>query len=161
MPQVKINGHAIENVMTFEYLGCKLAGDGDDTNHIKHRTDIGQVRFSSLFNIWQDSRLTIKIKLDLHKSSVCTTQTHGSEAWTLIPISLKRINGFNSRCLHHITGRTYREEAVNPTFNLVAAIRRHRKQWLGHILRLQEDSLLRTAVCSLASSGPLTPLDLS
>ena len=47
-----------------------------------------------------------------------------------------------------ITGKTPREEAVATTcsFNLVRAIRARRLQWLGHILRLDEDRLLQRAV---------------
>ena len=47
-----------------------------------------------------------------------------------------------------ITGNTPRQEAVSTTcnFNLVRAIRARRLQWLGHILRLDEDRILQRAV---------------
>jgi len=157
MPSVSINGHEIENVLSFEYLGCDMSGDGNEASDIKHRLDVGQARFSSLFNIWRDHRLKSNTKINLHKASVCSTLEHDCEAWTLSPAALKRINGFNSRCLHNITFRPYREEAVDPSFDLVSAIKLRRLRWLGHILRMPDDRLLRKVVCSLASSGPPYP----
>ena len=157
MPRVSINGHEIENVLSFDYLGCRLSGDGDDSADIRHRMAIAQERFSSLHNIWRDHRLTRKTKLDLYKSSVCSTFTHGSDTWALKPAALRSVNGFNSRSLHRITGRTYRMEAVEPSFDLVRAVRQRRKRWLGHILRMPEHRLLRRTVCSLAVNAPPYP----
>ena len=40
----------------------------------------------------------------------------------------------------------YRDETVDPTFDLVARLRSRRLRWAGHILRLEESSLLRRVV---------------
>ena len=53
MPSVSINGHDIENVLSFEYLGCDMTGDGNEDSDIKQRLDVVQTRFLSLFNIWR------------------------------------------------------------------------------------------------------------
>ena len=49
---------------------------------------------------------------------------------------IRKVNGFNSRCLRNITGRSYRDEAVTPTYDLVRSVRQRRMRWLGHILRM-------------------------
>ena len=97
------------------------------------------------------------MKLDMYSASVSSTFTHGSKTWTLKPAALKRVNGFNSRSLHRITGRSYRDEAVDPSYNLMQAVRQRRRRWLGHILRMPEQRLLRQAVCSLATDAPPYP----
>ena len=66
---------------------------------------------------------------------------------------MRSVNGFNSRCLHRITGRTYRDEAIAPTADLLRAIRQRRMRWLGHILRMPENRLVRRAVVGLATNG--------
>ena len=38
---------------------------------------------------------------------MCSTLTHASEAWTLTEPVMRGVNGFNSRCLHVITGQDY------------------------------------------------------
>ena len=115
---------------------------------------VAQSRFSELSNIWKDARLPQPMKIRLYRLSVCSTFTHGCEAWTLTPPILRNLNGFNSRCLHRITGRSYREEALSPTFDLTAAVRSRRMRWLGHILRMPEDRLLHQTVRELAADGP-------
>ena len=57
--------------------------------------------------------------------------------------TIRALNGWNSRCLHIITDRGYREEAVDPSFNLVANVRAKRLRWLGHVLREGESHLVR------------------
>ena len=81
--------------------------------------------------------------------------THGSEAWTLTPRALAMMNGFNSRKLHSITGRSYREEATTPSYDLLTAVRTRSHQWLGHILRMPAGRLVRRAVLALGQrAGP-------
>ena len=55
----------------------------------------------------------------------------------------QKLRGWNARCLVLITGRDYREETVDPSFDLVARLRSRRLRWAGHILRQEETSLLR------------------
>ena len=63
--------------------------------------------------------------------------------------------GFNSRQLHRITGRSYREEATKPSYDLLTAVRKRRQQWLGHILRMPSDRLVHRAVLALGQqTGP-------
>ena len=75
---------------------------------------------------------------------------------TLTPRALAMLNGFNSRKLHRITGRSYREEATTPSYDdLPTAVRTRRHQWLGHILRMPDDRLVRRVVLALGQrAGP-------
>ena len=156
-PRVSVNGHELDNVLHFDYLGCRLSGDGDDRADISHRMNIAQARFTGLQNIWKDNRLQTSLKVDLYRQSVCSSFTHGSEIWTLKPAALRSMNGCNSRCVHQITGRSYREEATEPTFDLVRAVRQRRMRWLGHILRMPEYRLVRRTVSGLAVGGQPYP----
>ena len=45
-----------------------------------------------------------------------------------------------------MTGRSYREEAVEPSVDLVALVRARRLRWLGHVLRAEESYLLNKVV---------------
>ena len=94
-----------------------------------------------------------QLKLRLYAACVCSTLTHGSEAWTLTPSAMKALNGFTSRQLHRITGRPYRDEATHPAYDLLAAIRLRRHRWLGHILRMPPERLLHRAVRALGQRG--------
>ena len=122
---------------------------------MRHRMTIAGERSHSLDYLWPDNRLPQSFKLRLYAASVCSTQTHGSEAWMLTPRALATLNGFNSRQLHSITGRSYREEATKPSYDLLTAARPRRHQWLGHILRMPADRLVHRAVLALGQqTGP-------
>ena len=52
------------------------------------------------------------------------------------------MNGVNAMMLSHITGRTQHEEASksSTTLDLVRCIRARRQQWVGHILRIEDEN---------------------
>ena len=58
------------------------------------------------------------------------------------------INGANARCLSRFTGKDAHTEASprTRTYDLVAAIKRRRFIYLGHILRMEGDRLVKHAV---------------
>ena len=52
------------------------------------------------------------------------------------------LNNFNSKGMAGITGRSISEEAKDPTYDLLTDIKKARAKWLGHILRLDRNSIL-------------------
>ena len=155
LPPVIIEGESLESVYQFDYLGCRFTSDGYDAADMRHRMAIAGERSRSLNYLWSDNRLPLSLKLRLYAASVCSTLTHGSEAWILTPRALATLNGFNSRQLHRITGRSYREEATKPSYDLLMAVRTRMHHWLGHILRMPTDRLVRRAVLALGQrAGP-------
>ena len=118
---------------------------------------IAQTPFGSLSNIWADHRLSRELKLRTYQLAVCSTLTHSSKAWTLTAAVMRSITGFNSRCLHVITGQDYRHTATAPVFDLVRAIRQRRLQYLGHILRMPESRVVRRTLMALTVTGTQYP----
>ena len=150
---VVMEGESLETVYQFDYLGCRFTSDGDDAVDMRHRMAIAGERSRSLDYLWRDNRLPRSLKLRLYAASVCSTLTHGSEAWMLTPRALATLNGFNSRQLHRITGSSYREEATKPSYDLLTAVQTH--HWLGHILWMPADCLVRCAVLAMGQrDGP-------
>ena len=138
-----MEGESLETVCQFHYLGSRFTSDGDDAADMRHRMTIAGERSRGLDHLWRDGRLPRSLKLRLYAASVYSTSTHDSEACTLTPRALAMLNGFNSRQLHRITGRSYRGEATKPSYDLLAAVRTRRHHWLGHLLRMPADRLVR------------------
>ena len=67
------------------------------------------------------------------------------------------LNGFNSRCLHVITGEEYRVTAVSPAYNLLLYVRQRRLRYLGHLLRIPHDSVVRRTLIAMAGGGNRYP----
>ena len=67
------------------------------------------------------------------------------------------VNGANARCLSWFTGKDAHAEASTSTrsrtYDLVTAIRKRRFIWLGHILRMEGDRLVKHAVKRQHSLG--------
>ena len=55
--KVEIDNNVLDNVYSFEYLGSRLQGDGDDEADVRYRMDIAQAAFTSLSHLWTDHRL--------------------------------------------------------------------------------------------------------
>ena len=105
-----------------------------------------------------DHRLSRTTKLRLYRVCVCSSLTHCCEAWTLNRTVIRSINGFNSRCLHVMTGEHYRETASAPAYDLVLAVRRRRVRYLGHVLRTPADRMVRCALMALVIDASHYPM---
>ena len=102
-------------------------------------------------------RLPLSMKLRLYIACVCSSFTHACEAWTLTDTVLRKINGFNSRCLHVITGESYRDTATSPIVDLLLQIRRRRMRYLGHLLRMPPERLVRKTLLAYIDGGRHVP----
>ena len=154
---VEIDNNVLGNVYSFEYLGSRLQGDGDDDADVRYRMDIAQAAFASLSHLWTDHRLSRNLKLRLYNLCVCSTLTHSCEKGNLTKTVSRIFNGFNSRCLHIITGEEYRVTAVSPANNLLLSVRQRRLRYLGHLLRLPHDSVVRRTLIAMADGGNRYP----
>ena len=145
---VQCEGQNLINVFTFKYLGSIFAANGSHTHDVKRRCAMASSRFGALRHIFNSPAIPLKLKMKVYHTAVCSLLTYGSEAWNLTGNIQAMINGCNSRCLSHITGKSAHSEASvrTRTYDLVGAIRQRRYRWLGHILRMPNNRLVKEAV---------------
>jgi exonuclease III/uncharacterized C2H2 Zn-finger protein len=141
--KVMLGPEELENVFEFKYLGHLFQADGSCWQAVLDRLKIAKAIFSKLFTVWDSKEMHTELKLRLYLAGIVSIVTYGVEAWDMSDKVMTRLRGWNSRCLHVITGRSYRDEAVSPTFDLVASILSRRQKWLGHVLRADEAFLAR------------------
>ena len=157
LDKVRIGDDILANVLTFDYLGSRRKCDGDDLVDVRHRMDIAQAAFGSLSHLWTGHRLSRETKLRLYKLCACSSPTHCCTALVLTRTVIRMINGFNSRCIHTITGEDYRDTATTPVYDLVLAVRKRRVRYLGHVLRLPSDRIVRRSLIALVNGGTYYP----
>jgi hypothetical protein len=133
----------IKNGFTFSYLGFGFQADADLEFALLQRMAIARKRFGQLHEVWRSKKLPTTAKVRIYACAVVSVLTYGSEIWRFDEKSMRQLRGWNARCLVIITGRDYRAETVEPTFDLLGRLRSRRLRWAGHILRLEEASLLR------------------
>ena len=133
---------ALENVFGFEYLGSEVQADGDCEHAVEVRMAQAGYRFGRLTEVWA-SDLPLAAKLNLYSAGVVSVLTHAHESWTLSVKLRSKLKGWNTRCLHKITGRSIPDESRSPTWDLVGKLRARRLKWAGEILRLHESRMHR------------------
>jgi len=96
-----------------------------------------------MHNIWRNEHADWKTKKRLYVTYIQSTVLHGCEAWVMDEKTEKALNSFNSKCLAVLTGRSIREEATDPSHNMVAAAFERRRRWVGHVLRMDDGRLAK------------------
>ena len=144
---VQCEGAALKNTYAFKYLGSIFTADGSEERDVKRRIAIAMQRMGALRNVF-DSKVPLQLKLKIYKTAVCSLLTYGCEAWCLSEKTLSMINGANARCLSRFTGQDAHAEASTRTrtYDLVGAIRKRRFVYLGHILRMEGERLVKHSV---------------
>ena len=153
LDRVYVGNKALDNVLHFEYLGSQLQGDGEDEADVRHRMDVAQVAFGSLSHLWSDHRLSRATKMRLFRIAVCSTVMHSYEAWTLTRTVMRMINVFNRPS----PVRTTAPPATVPAKNLVLVVRKRRLSYLGHMLCLPAESIVRRSLMALVKRGTHYP----
>ena len=145
--KVKCEHTELKNVFRFKYLGSIFAADGSTVHDVKRRIALAMSRMGELRHIF-NSEISLDLKMKIYQTAVCSLLTYGCEAWTLDAKTTALINGANARCLSRFTGKDAHVEASVRTrsFDLVAAIKRRRFKWLGHLLRLQGNRIVKWAL---------------
>ena len=134
------------NAFLFKYLGSMFAADGDQEYDIKRRIALATARMGQLRHVF-GSDIKFSTKMMVYKTAVCSLLTYGSEAWDLDEQAQAQINGINARLMSRFTGKDAHQEASpkTRTYDLVRAIKQRRMKWLGHLLRLPEERLVKLA----------------
>ena len=140
LPKVKWEDKEASNTWQFKYLGSLFEAGGGDIADVRRRIAMATQRFGKLRNLWKDGNLHMNLRMRLYKACVCSILTYGSEAWKITKTVAAALNGANSNMVSTISGRTAHEEAsTGKTFDVVKWIRSRRLQWIGYILRLDNE----------------------
>ena len=145
-PVVMCENKTLKNVFRFKYLGAIFAADGSQHYDVRRRVGLAISRMGQLRQVYNAS-IKFTIKMKVYKAAICSLFTYGCEAWDLTRAAMAKLNGANACCLSRFTGKSAHQEAsrLTRTYDLVASVRKRRMVWLGHILRMPGDRLLKLA----------------
>ena len=150
---VIINNQHIEEVDEFTYLGSKVSTDGDSGKDVQARLAKANQAFGSLNAVWKSKQLRVKTKIRIFKSNVLSVLLYGSECWKMTKETCKKLDTFQTKCLRRIRRILWPEKIKNEDLHkscnmepISACVKRRRLRWLGHVLRLPNNSLARMAL---------------
>ena len=145
---VTVNGEPLEFVQDFNYLGSLFSKDNGGQKYIKARLGKARCAFAKLQNIWKSNLYTTKTKIRLYNSNVKSIQLYGSECWRVVKGDMAKIDAFHNRCLRKICRIFWPNKISNVDLykktdcnSAVLEIKRRRLRWLGHVLRMPQDSI--------------------
>ena len=90
----EIDGHTVETVSDFIFLGSKITTDGDCSHEIKRRLLLGRKVMPSLDSIFKSRDMTLPTKVHLVKAIVFPVVMYGCENWTVKKAERQRIDAF-------------------------------------------------------------------
>ena len=145
--KVHCGNDVLKNVFRFKYLGAVFSANGDQAYDIKRRIALAMTRMGQLRHIF-NSNIGFGLKMRIYKTAICSLFTYGSEAWAMNTQAKAMLNGANARCLSRFTGKDAHQEAsrYTRTYDMVEAIMSRRRKWLGHIMRMKGERLVKLAV---------------
>ena len=143
----KIPPEEIED-KTPNWRNCKLLGSLLDTGKdINRRRGLAINAMRKLKFIFASSRISIELKLKSFNTYVASIFLYNSELWTLTKSAEDKIDSFHTRQLRYVIGITWPKIISNKNlYDMTKAekwsrtVKRRRLNWLGHLMRLPEDS---------------------
>lgn len=150
---LSVDGHTVEFVEAFNYLGSLQSDSGRCSAEIDRRLASASRAFGALQCVFRDSNLSIKTKRLIYSACVLSTLLYGAECWAILRQDEARLDSFHHRCLRailgvsrwtqqhlHVTNGDLRHRWGDP---LLASdvLRKRRLQWLGHVARMPEERL--------------------
>ena len=97
------NGAGVQTTPQLKYLGSMIAWEHPFQVAFLHRAGLAETAYKKLRLVW-NSRLPVKTKLRMFRSTFGAILMYGLDSLTLTPKDLKRIDGFWFRFLRRIVG---------------------------------------------------------
>lgn len=150
--QLELNLKPIERVRKFKYLGSYITEDLNPDTEIKCRIEAARTAFFAMKSLFCNKFLDISLRQRMVKCYIWSVLLYGVESWTLKISALNRIEGFEMWTLRRMlriswTTRTTNEEVLRRARtdrHLITNIKRRKVAYLGHVMRGEKFSLLRT-----------------
>ncbi|KAL9952828.1 hypothetical protein ACROYT_G040141 [Oculina patagonica] len=150
---ITTDGEPLDFVEEFTYLGSLVAKDSAARKDIKARLGKARGAFARLQPVWRSKQYSLRTKLRLYNSIVKPVLLYGAECWRVVKSDMNKINAFHNGCLRRICrifwpNKISNEELYKKTKSqsVVLEIKRRRFRWLGHVLRMDQDRIPKTAL---------------
>ena len=143
---ITINGHQLNQVTEFVYLGGTISSKGTCREDVKHRIGKALSAVQRLQPIWIAKDIQRTTKIELYRVLVLSILLYGSETWTLKKDDECRLLVFEMMCLRKIMGVTrldkIRNDIIRQTLGLkhtiIELIILKQMKFFGHIQRMAD-----------------------
>ena len=110
---INLQGHNLERVNTFKYLGATLAENRDLDAEITHRIQSGWNNWKRVSGILCDRRISLRVKGKVYTTVVKPAMMYGAETWAVKKAQEKKLDVTEMRMLRWMRGVTRRDRIRN------------------------------------------------
>lgn len=155
--KIEIEEYNFEKVNNFTYLGVMLTNNNEEDMEIQQRINAAHRSLSASHKLLSSRILSHKTKLRIYKTIIRPVLLYGSENWVLSKKTEKCLIVFENKILRKIYGPTFEDGEWRIRHNaelrqlytdpdIVAEVRGRRMRWAGHVLRKEDDSLVKNVL---------------
>jgi len=116
--------------------------------------------FWNMKAIWHSTKLPLHLRVRIFHSTCLLILLYGSESWSLTKVMTSRLDSFATSCYRYMLGvkradRVWNEAILQAVCQkpLSTVIKQRQLLWLGHVLRVPEDDLIRQYVLYAPAHG--------
>ena len=130
-----------------------ISAENSVQKDISARINKARNSYCSLRNIWKSNIYCLKTKLRLFNSNVISVLLYGCQSWRVSKDDMNKLDVFQTKCLRRTCNifwpnkisneDLYRRTNSSP---ISTQIQKHRLRWLGHVLRMPQDSIPKVAL---------------
>ena len=136
----QIEGETMETVTDF--LGSKIAADGDCSHEIKRHLLLGRKAMTNLDSILKSRDITLPTKVHLVKAMVFPVVMCGCESWSIKKAECQIIDAFEMWCWRRLlrglwTARRSNQsilKKISPEYSLEGLMLKLKLQSFGHVM---------------------------
>ena len=156
---INLQGHNLERVNTFKYLGATLAENGELDAEMTHIIQTGWQNWKRVSGILCDRRISLRVKEKVYKTVVRQAMMYGAETWAVKKAQEKKLDVAEMRMLRWMSGvtkldriRNARVRGTTKVGEISKKVQESRLKWYGHVLR-KEDEYLGMRVMAMEVPG--------
>lgn len=145
--QIAVNGHILENVQEYIYLGQQIEiGKGNKEIEIERRRRLGWAAFGKLSHILKDRRIPQYLRTRIYEQCVVPVITYGAQTWTLTKTMVNKLRTTQRAMERVMIGVTLRDRKRNEwirqrtkVVDIVERVTSLKWNFAGHIVRLTDE----------------------
>lgn len=140
--KIDLEGHRVEQVRRFKYLGSIISEDARCSDEVKCRIAMAKEAFNRRKELLSRT-ITLVLKKRLVKALVWPVLLYGCETWTLRKEDQSKLEAFEMWAWRRLAKVNWTEKKTNEEVlamvgeerMLLTTIMRRKKNWMGHVLR--------------------------
>ena len=155
-----LNGHQLETVAYFIFLGFKITEDSDCSHEIKRHLLLGRKPMTILDRVLKSRDITLSTKVRIVKAMVFPVVMYGCESCTIKKAEYWRIDAFGLWCWRRLlrvpwTARRSNQsilKEINPEYSLEGLMLELKLQYFDHLIQ-RANSLEKTLMLEKIEGG--------